>query len=568
MVEYTTDELRARAQRWLHHDPDPDTRAATEALLALADDEGAQELELCFGERLAFGTAGIRGLLGPGPGRMNRALVQRVTQGLADYLLATVPGARERGVVVGHDARRQSDEFAADTVAVLAGAGFRVLECAPLAPTPLVAFALNELGAAAAVVVTASHNPPEYNGYKVYWENGAQIIPPHDVGIAAAIDAVEPAGIFTVERPSPRIEDVPADLEERYLAAVAEQIEFVPAGGAARTIVYTPLHGVGAALCERAMRAQGVEIATVVEQRAPDGAFPTVRFPNPEEEGALDLALELARTVDADLVLANDPDADRLAVALRQGAGYRQLSGDELGAVLADALLEARGAEWNRASQAFVARSVVSSTLIERVAAHHGAAGFETLTGFKWLWNAALERQARGAVHVFSYEEALGYSVGPAVRDKDGISAAALVARLARDPARSLWSRLLAIWERHGHYATRQRSIVDAEPGGMERHAARLARLREGPPTALAGHRVERVQDYARPGGDLPPSNCLALHLEGGSRVMVRPSGTEPKLKIYLQAVLPWSATAPRAARARLDQLERAMLELVLGGAA
>lgn len=559
--------LRARALEWLAHDPDPETRALTEALLARDDADAHAELRACFGARLAFGTAGIRGLLGPGPGRMNRALVRRVTAGVAQYLTANVPDARRRGVVIGHDARRGSVEFAADASRVMAGAGIRVYRCRPLSPTPLVAFAALELGCACAIVVTASHNPPAYNGYKVYWANGAQIIPPVDVGIAAAIDAV--AGVQVADD---GIEDAPPELEARYLAAISDQVAHVPTGEGRITVVYTPLHGVGARLCEAALGAQGVDVMTVPEQRAPDGAFPTVVFPNPEEAGALDLADALAdatgdpNATAVDLILANDPDADRLSVTVRVDGALRRLSGDELGAVLGDALLEARGADANRADRAFVGRSIVSSELLGQIAAYHGAACVETLTGFKWLWNVALEREAAGGRFVFAYEEAIGYSVGPAVRDKDGIGAAALVARLASGE-RTLWDRLQAIWERHGYYATRQRSIVDSSPDGVRRHAERMKQLRAHPPTTVAGQAVHRRRDLADGIDGLPPADCLAWWLSDGTRIMIRPSGTEPKLKIYLQVIRPWAPGAEASAAARLDELGDALSALVMSAA-
>lgn len=531
-------------------DPDPETIELTRAML---DDEA--ELELCFGSRLQFGTAGIRGLLGPGPGRMNRALVMRVTAGLADYLEATVPNAKTRGVVIGHDARRGSQAFCSDACGVLAARGFKVYRCQKHAPTPLVAYGLLELKAACGIVVTASHNPPAYNGYKVYWDNGAQIIPPVDAGIAAAIDA-----IHTV--PSTAGDDVVqlgADLADRYAAAVAAQIEHiaVPADAPAVSLVYTPLHGVGAPLAERVIAAQGATCHTVAEQREPDGAFPTVAFPNPEEAGALDMADALCEHTNSALILANDPDADRLSLTVRADGALRRLTGDELGVLLADALLEA-----NRGPDPFVGRSFVSGELLDVIADFYGARCLVTLTGFKWLWNGALDEIARGGTYVFAYEEAIGYSVGSAVRDKDGLAAAALVARMARSGV-PLWDRLCAIFERHGLYATRQRSLVDPTPGAMERFAAALDGLRRDPPSTVAGVSVSRARDYLTGGADLPPSNALALWLEDGTRLMLRPSGTEPKLKMYLQVTEPWGQGAERRASDRLTALARAVGDLV-----
>ncbi len=547
-------DLRATVDAWVAGDPDPETVAEARRLLASGD---VDTLRRCFGRRLAFGTAGIRGVLGPGPGRMNRALVRRVTAGLAAHLEATVPGAADRGVVVGHDARVGSAEFAEDTARVLSAAGIRVYRCPPLSPTPLVAFALLRLRAAAGVVVTASHNPPAYNGYKVYWDNGAQIVAPTDVGIANAIDAVD----GPVPTDDALIEDTPSDLRDAYLAAVADQVSGLPVTAPGCDVVYTPMHGVGGSLCEQVLADQGLTVHTVEEQAAPDGRFPTVAFPNPEEAGALDLADALAGRVGAPLILANDPDGDRLSVTVRRDGALRRLSGDELGWVLGDALLEARRRDRNAADRAFVARSIVSSDLLDTIAEHHGATGLETLTGFKWLWNASLKAIAAGGTFVFAYEEAIGYSVGDAVRDKDGIGAAAAVARIARGPV-SIWNRLGAIWERHGHVATRLRSIVDASPGGLERLAARVAALRATPPAELGGEPIIEVFDYGLPGGKLPPTSCLRLRL-GDARVMIRPSGTEPKLKVYLQVRTAASAEAEARAADRLTDIENRVLELV-----
>ncbi len=551
------DAIRQAAEAWMAMDPDPETRAAAAQLLA---DDDAVELAGCFGRPLQFGTAGLRGLIGPGPGRMNRANVMRVTAGLAAYLGQTVPRARERGVVIGHDARRGSEVFAADAAGVLSAAGFRVIVCPRHAPTPLVAFALLQCKAAAGIVVTASHNPPAYNGYKVYWDNGAQIIPPHDVGIASAIAAVtEPPA-----RDQHRVESAPASLIADFQAAIAAQAEVieVPAGAPAVDAVYTALHGVAGSICEATMAGEGLRVHSVAEQAQPDGAFPTVAFPNPEEDGALDLAVALADEVGSDLVIANDPDGDRLSVAVRWDGAIRQLTGDEIGALLGDALLGARGAVCNQAERAFVVRTIVSSELLERVAAHHGARCVETLTGFKWIWNKGLDLIGAGDTFVFGYEEAIGFSCGTAVRDKDGIGAAAVLARIARS-GRGIRQRLIDIWARHGYVGTRQKSIVDAEPGGVERHRQRMRALRAAPPTEVSGVAVTRTRDFAA-GGDLPPTNCFALWLADGSRIMLRPSGTEPKLKIYMQVDEVWSDGAQIAAQKRLDALQNDVVKLVL----
>jgi len=533
-------------------DPDPATRARTAELLNDGSDAAQGELAACFGDLLAFGTAGIRGIEGPGPSRMNRAVIRRVSAGLAQYLLDTVPGALERGVVIGHDARTGSEAFAADAAAVFRGFGLRVFCCDPLAPTPLVAFATRTLHAAAGVVVTASHNPAEYNGYKVYWESGVQIIPPHDEGIAAAIAAVDPKSIPIDKDGHERVAD---SLPDVYLQALQAQIERVePGANRPLRAVYTAMHGVGAPLCEAALRAEGVDVVSVPTQRDPDPTFPTVAFPNPEEAGALDQAEALANAHGIDLVLANDPDADRLAVMVRVDGRLHRLTGDDLGAVLGDALLEA-AAGGEDSGRPFVATTIVSSELLSRVARHYQADCVETLTGFKWLWSAALEHMNRGDQFVFCYEEAIGYAVGAEVRDKDGIGAALLVARLARSE-RGIWQRLTDIWARHGYMATRQRSLVDSEPGGLARMEQTMRTLREQSLDSVGDVPVVRSRDLMHSGTGLPLTNCLTWWLADGSRIIVRPSGTEPKLKIYFQVSEPYDDQAVGRADVRLTALE------------
>ncbi len=425
-------DLRARAQRWIADDPDPATRAELFALLAQPD-PSATDLADRFACTLAFGTAGLRGVLGAGPNRMNRAVVARATWGLARELLESVPGAAERGVVVGGDARRMSRELSEDVAAILAGAGLRVILFREPVPTPLVGFTVKRLHAAAGVVITASHNPPEYNGYKVYWENAAQIVPPVDARIAAALERAPSARVVVrpalpALRAKGLVSDAPADSEAAYLEAIGSLAVHPAAGDRGLRIVYTPLHGVGDALVRRALAAaRFANVQSVPEQQKPDGAFPTVAFPNPEEPGAMDLALALAKATSADLVLANDPDADRLAIAARDGDELRPLTGNELGVLLGHYLLTERPASKPRV----VLASIVSSPLLGRIAADLGVRYEETLTGFKWIANRAIALEREGYEFVFGYEEALGYCVGNAVYDKDGVSAAALAAEVA-----------------------------------------------------------------------------------------------------------------------------------------
>jgi phosphomannomutase len=542
-VSTDIDTLVATARAWRDEDPDPETRAEVDALLdgpgggpdlaALADR---------FGARLQFGTAGLRGEMGAGPNRMNRAVVIRATAGLAAHLDAT--GHRGEPVVVGYDARRRSDRFAADAAAVLAAAGFGVhLADRPL-PTPVVAFAVRHLGACAAVQVTASHNPPADNGYKVYLDDGAQIVPPSDAEISAHIDAVGP--LAAVPRaPDGDFRVVPAGdgLVAAYVAGAVAQA--TAPGVRDLRIVYTPLHGVGRDVLVAVLTGAGFAPPAVVpEQAAPDPAFATVAFPNPEEPGALDLALALAAREGADLVVANDPDADRLAVALPDraaGGRWRALTGDEIGVVLADWLL-ARG----EGSDRLVVTTVVSSSMLSRLAAARGVDFAETLTGFKWIARAALDRPERR--FVYGYEEALGSCVGTLVRDKDGMTAALAFAELAafeRARGRSVLDRLDDLARELGVHATGQRSLRYEGADGLGRMRAAVDRLVAAPPAELAGVPVGEVEDL-RLGGRLPPTEGVVLRGEG-VRLIVRPSGTEPKLKCYAEAVVPVTGDLPAA---------------------
>lgn len=556
------DDLRSAAASWIASDPDPATRAELQAILDSGD---AAELEARMGPTLRFGTAGIRGVVGAGPGRMNRAVVIRTTAGLAAYL-----GGQGRGdgfVVLGYDGRTTSRRFAEDTAGVLAAAGIRVRHFQGVAPTPLVAFAARELGATAAVVVTASHNPPADNGYKVYDANGAQIIPPTDSEIGRAIDRAAPADRV------PRIEgalDGATDLsiplvgmDDRYIEAVLEwrDTEF---SGPTPHVVYSAMHGVGGALCLRLLAAGGHDsVAVVAEQFEPDGTFPTVAFPNPEEPGAMDMAEALGSAEEADVVIANDPDADRLAVSLPVDGAWRRLTGNEIGVLLADFVLERRG----RGAGDLVVNSVVSSPMLAAVAAEHGARFEQTLTGFKWISNAGLDLEEQGLRFVFGYEEALGYTVGPTVRDKDGMSAALWFTDLVAAEAergRSVLDRLRDLWDRHGLWMSAQHSVKRAGQEGSVEIATAMGRLRTATPTEVAGRRVLRVEDFAH-GAEarprwLPAANLVILHLDGSSRVLARPSGTEPKLKFYADVRGDGDETAVQA---DADRLARELAEAV-----
>ncbi len=547
-------ELRARCEAWLSEDPDPATRDVLARQLAEGD---AATLGDAFGASLEFGTAGLRGLLGPGPNRMNRVVVARATAGLCAYLLANVPDARERGVAIGWDGRRMSAEFAEDVAEIVAGFGLRALVWEHLVPTPLVAFAVLDRGAAAGVMVTASHNPPDYNGYKVYQGNGAQIIPPVDAGIAAAIAAVGP--LATLPRmpreeaiAAGRLELLGADVERRYLDGV-RVLALHPETPRDLVIAYTALHGVGERVVRRALGEAGfTHLHSVAAQAEPDGAFPTVAFPNPEEKGAMDRVLALAAEKSADLVIANDPDADRLALAVRtRDGGYQQLTGNEVGQLFAHYLLSEDPGP--RTPQRLVSCSIVSSPLLGAIAAAHGAHWEQVLTGFKWIANRALALEAEGDVRfVMGYEEALGYTVGTLVRDKDGVSGAAVAADMAafyRAQGKTLLDELEVMARRYALALSEQISVTMPGADGAAHIRRIMAAVRAAPPRSLAGIAVTHVVDLAnatRTAADgtqetlaLPPGDVLALELLGGHRVMLRPSGTEPKIKYYFDLRVP-----------------------------
>lgn len=521
------DDLLAATRAWAADDPDPVTRAELESLAerAEAGDEGAAtELADAMSGMLEFGTAGLRGRLGGGPNRMNRAVVIRAAAGLTAYLRTV---SAEPFVVVGFDARHNSDVFAADTCAVVTGMGGRAVVLPRPLPTPVLAYAIRHLGAEAGVMVTASHNPPEDNGYKVYVGDGSQIVPPVDGLIAAEISAV------TSVADVPRAEDGWDTLDDEVLEAYLRDVVTVVSPESPRdlTVVHTALHGVGSETVARAFVSAGFSAPIpVAAQAEPDPLFPTVSFPNPEEPGAMDAALELAEQTSPDLVVANDPDADRCAVAVPGPGGWRMLRGDEVGALLGSHVLD-RGVPQDSPDAVF-ANSIVSSRLLAAMCRAAGIRHEETLTGFKWIGRVP-------GLH-YGYEEALGYCVDPGhVRDKDGVSAALLVAELAaslKAQGRTLVDRLDDLARAHGVHATDSFSVRVED---LSLIARIMDRLRTQPLTTVAGVAVERTDDLARGDGGLPPTEGLRYYLGDDSRVIVRPSGTEPKLKVYLEVVEP-----------------------------
>ncbi|MBX3094215.1 MAG: phospho-sugar mutase [Cryobacterium sp.] len=517
------------ARAWRDQDPDAETRAELDHLIGAAeagDVSAVAELHDRFDARLEFGTAGLRGELAAGPNRMNRVLVAQAARGFADFLLGRAgrgAGDDAPSVVIGYDGRKNSQRFALDTAELMAGAGIRAILLPRLLPSPVLAFAVRHFGVSAGVMVTASHNPPRDNGYKVYLgdaDAGSQIVSPADAEIEASIRRVAAGSIEGLPRSSD-YEVADEEIVDEYVRQTAALVTTPPS--ARLKVVYTAMHGVGWETSRRVFAAAGFEAPVVVEeQRDPDPDFPTVAFPNPEEPGALDLAYATARAASADLIIANDPDADRLAVAIPLAAGgWRALTGNEVGM-----LLGWRAAEGG-ATQ--LAASLVSSPALGAVAAHYGIAFTETLTGFKWV--------SRVPGLDYGYEEALGYLVDPQkVRDKDGISAAVAFLDLADSLAASgvsIEQHLIDFAERFGAFASGQVSVRVSELGEIPRI---MADIRANPPTSLGGASVESTDDFANGYGDFPPSDIVRFRLSGGSRVIVRPSGTEPKVKVYLDA--------------------------------
>jgi len=533
--------LVGEVQAWIADDPDPSTASQLQQWL---DTNNETELRTSFNGFLQFGTAGLRGPIRPGPSGMNRAVVGRTAAGIVAYM-------KERNltsVVIGRDARYGSEDYTFETAEIMSGAGMKVFVLPRPLPTPVLAFANNELGCDVGIMVTASHNPPQDNGYKVYLGGtvdgieyrGSQIVSPTDVSIAQKIDAI------TSLKSQPRGKEwtvLGEEIIEKYIDRTAS---LATKPGSLR-IVYTAMHGVGTETLQRVFHKAGFASPILVEaQAAPDPDFPTVAFPNPEEPGAIDLALETAKSFDADLVIANDPDADRCAAAVKDPAtGWRMLRGDELGAILGESIA--------RKSQAGIfANSIVSSSILKKIAEHYQLEFKETLTGFKWL------AKIKGLT--FGYEEALGYAVdAKTVNDKDGISAAITLAQIATDLAtdeKTLLDLLDEIWARHGFHATEQISIRLSD---LSKVGVILGGLRSNPPQSIAGRAVTSIDDLAAPTDGLPPTDGLRIWLDGGVRIIIRPSGTEAKMKCYIEVIEKDSKTA----QVVLDQLRPPLKELL-----
>ena len=533
--------LVGEVQAWIADDPDPITASQLQQWL---DTNNESELRTSFNGFLQFGTAGLRGPNRPGPSGMNRAVVGRTAAGIVAYM-------KERNltsVVIGRDARYGSEDYTFETAAIMSGAGMKVFVLPRPLPTPVLAFATNELGCDVGIMVTASHNPPQDNGYKVYLGGtvdgieyrGSQIVSPTDVSIAHKIDAIT----SLKELPRGKVWTVLGEeIIEKYIECTAS---LATTPGTLK-IVYTAMHGVGTETLQRVFHKAGYPSPILVAaQAAPNPDFPTVAFPNPEEPGAIDLALETAKTFDADLVIANDPDADRCAAAVKDPVtGWRMLRGDELGAILGESIAR-------KSSDGIFANSIVSSSILKKIAGHYNLDFKETLTGFKWL--------AKVKDLTFGYEEALGYAVdAKTVNDKDGISAAITVAQIATDLAadgKTLLDLLDEIWSRHGYHATEQISIRLSDLSKVD---VILGGLRANPPQNIAGRVVTSIDDLATPTDGLPPTDGLRIWLDGGVRIIIRPSGTEAKMKCYIEVIEKDSKTA----QVVLDQLRPPLKELL-----
>ena len=533
--------LVREVQAWIADDPDPVTSSQLQEWL---DTNNEAELKASFNGFLQFGTAGLRGPIRPGPSGMNRAVVGRTAAGIVSYM-------RERNltsIVIGRDARYGSEDYTFETAEIMSGAGMKVFVLPRPLPTPVLAFATNELGCDVGIMVTASHNPPQDNGYKVYLGGtvdgieyrGSQIVSPTDVSIAQKIDAI------TSLKAQPRGKEwtvLGEEIIEKYINRTAS----LATQPGTLKIVYTAMHGVGTETLQRVFHKAGFLSPILVDaQAAPDPDFPTVAFPNPEEPGAIDLALETAKTFDADLVIANDPDADRCAAAIKDPVtGWRMLKGDELGALLGESIARKGGS-------GIFANSIVSSSILRKIAKHYNFEFEETLTGFKWL------AKIKGLT--FGYEEALGYAVdAETVNDKDGISAAITLAQIATDLAadgKTILDLLNEIWARHGFHATEQISIrlTDLSKVGII-----LGGLRTNPPEEIAGRLVTSIDDLSAPTDGLPPTDGLRIWLDGGIRIIIRPSGTEAKMKCYIEVIEKDS----KSAQVVLDQLRPPLKELL-----
>lgn len=540
-------------EEWLSN---PYFDEATKAeLKAISDDEN--EIKERFYMDLEFGTAGLRGIIGAGINRMNIYVVRRATQGLANYIIAQ--GGAEKGVAIAYDSRRMSPEFADEAARTLAANGIKAYKFESLRPTPELSFAVRELGCIAGINVTASHNPPEYNGYKVYWEDGAQFTPPHDKGVTEAVLAIE--DLSTVKSMSAEdamaaglYEIIGAEIDDKYIANVKAQVvnqEAIDQMQDSIKIVYTPLHGTGNLPVRRVLKEIGFEHVYVVpEQELPDGEFPTVSYPNPEAEEAFVLGLKLAKEKDADLVLATDPDADRLGVYVKdaKSGDYIPLTGNMSGSLLCEYVLSQKQAKGQIPADGQVIKSIVTTNLVDAIAKGYDAELIEVLTGFKWIGQQVLKNEAAGkGTYLFGLEESYGCLIGTYARDKDAVSASVALCEAAayyKAKGMTLWDAMVAIYDKYGYYKDAVKSIGLSGIEGLAKIQSIMETLRNDPPVQVGDYTVVSARDYkldtikdmktgeVKPTG-LPSSNVLYYDMNDAAWLCVRPSGTEPKIKFY-----------------------------------
>lgn len=547
-------DYKEKYEEWLN-DPyfDEDTKAE---LKGIAGDEN--EIKERFYKDLEFGTAGLRGVIGAGTNRLNIYTVRKATQGLANYILKK--GMQRQGVAIAYDSRRMSPEFADEAALCLAANGIKAYVFESLRPTPELSYAVRKLGCAAGINITASHNPPEYNGYKVYWEDGAQITPPHDKGIMDEVQAVEDYNCVKTmgldeAKQKGLYESIGADIDDSYIAELKKQVihqDAIDAEGKNLKIVYSPLHGTGNIPARRVLKELGFENVYVVkEQELPDGNFPTVSYPNPEAAEAFELGLKLAREVDADLVLATDPDADRLGVYVKdtKSGEYKVLTGNMSGCLLADYEIGQRKAvNGSLPEDGYLIKTIVTSNLADAIAQYYGIGLIEVLTGFKYIGQQILGFETSGkGQYLFGFEESYGCLIGTHARDKDAIVATMALCEAAayyKTQGKTLWDAMLDMYERYGYYKDAIQSITLKGIEGLQKIQEIMDTLRKNPPAEVAGYKVLKARDYQEDtvkdlatgevtGTGLPASNVLYYELTDDAWLCVRPSGTEPKVKFY-----------------------------------
>ena len=547
-----TDLLLQKAQDYIQSEQNPFFR---DQVRELVEQQNYDELNDRFYTDLEFGTGGLRGVIGGGLNRMNPYVVRRSTQGLANYIKKAVP-ADQASVVIAYDSRNFSDLFALEAALVLCGNGIRTYLFTSLRPTPELSFAVRKLKATSGIVVTASHNPPEYNGYKVYWQDGAQVIPPHDKGIIQEVRAVEqPRAGITKEQAlsSGLLVMIDKEIDDPFISMVkgcALRPELIKENGKDLKVVYTPLNGTGAMPVQRALSEMGIEVIFVEEQKNPDGNFPTVKYPNPEEASAMKLALDLGKKVGADLVMGTDPDADRIGIAAPDQGEFKLISGNQLGVLLADYVISTRKETGNMPSRPALIKTIVTTELQRLIAESNGVACYDTLTGFKWIGEKIhqFELTSDGPSYIVGGEESYGYLVNTEVRDKDAVSAATMSAEMTlyhQRNGRTLWDQLRRIWGKYGYFEEVQISKTFKGEAGVQAMKDLMDKLRSNPPTSFADQDILLIRDYregttydvkkgsAKRDIDLPSSNVIQFILADKSIITARPSGTEPKIKFY-----------------------------------